>query len=129
MVSCWPNCFCGGCVSIDNDPRLGRLRTSTNERRVKLVADALEEDYHATCEELSRTTEAKLLRKMHKNRSQLLVARPLILHDSARLHIVDVVTRKLRDYRWEVLPRAPYSPAMSPPDFDLFPKLKERMRG
>ena len=30
---------------------------------------------------------------------------------------------------WEVLPHAPYSPDMSPPDFDLYPKLKEPMRG
>ena len=33
----------GGCVSIDNDPRSGRPRTATDERRWKLVADALEE--------------------------------------------------------------------------------------
>ena len=45
---------------IDNDPRPGRLRTSTDERSVKLVADALEEDRHATCEELSRATGAKI---------------------------------------------------------------------
>ena len=35
----------------------------------------------------------------------------------------------LRDYGWEVLPHEPYSPDMSPSDFDLFPKLKETMRG
>ena len=29
---------------------------------------------------------------------------------------------------WEVLPHAPYSPDMSPPDFDLLPKLKQPMR-
>ena len=29
----------------------------------------------------------------------------------------------------EVLPHAPYSPDTSPPDFDLFPKLKEPMCG
>ena len=46
-------------MSIDNDPRPGRLRTSTDERSVKLVADALEEDRGATCEELSRDTGAK----------------------------------------------------------------------
>lgn len=28
-----------------------------------------------------------------------------------------------------MLPHPPYSPDMSPPDFDLFPKLKEPMRG
>ena len=64
---------------------------------------------------------------MHTNRPQLLVAGPLILHDNARPHIEDVVTKKLRDYGWEVLPNARYSPDTSPPDFELFPKLKEHM--
>ena len=32
--------------------------------------------------------------------------------------------QKLGDYGWEVLPHAPYSPDTSPPDLDLFPKLK-----
>ena len=60
MVSCSANHFHGSCVSINND-RPGRLRTSKNERSVKLepVADALEEDSHATCEELSRVMGAK----------------------------------------------------------------------
>ena len=30
-VSRWASSFCGGCVSIDNDPRTGRPRTSTDE--------------------------------------------------------------------------------------------------
>ena len=34
-VSHWANHFCGGCVSIDNDPRSRRPRTSTDERSVK----------------------------------------------------------------------------------------------
>ena len=58
MVSHWANHFCGGCVSIDNDPRPGRRRTSTNERSVKLVADVL--DHRATFEELSRDMGAKI---------------------------------------------------------------------
>ena len=37
--------------------------------------------------------------------------------------------QKLRDCVWEVLPHAPYCPHVSPPYFDLFPKLKEPMRG
>ena len=56
------------------------------------------------------------------------MAGPLILHDNVRPHIA-VVTKKLRDYGWEVLPHAPYNPVMNPPDFSLFPKLKEPMRG
>ena len=70
----------------------------------------------------------KLRRKMHKNWTQLLVAGPITLHDNARPHIADVVTKN-RDCGWDVLPHAPNSPDMSPPDFYLFPKLKELMRG
>ena len=58
-VSRWANRFRGGCVSIDNDPRPGKPRTSTDERSMKLVADALEENRRATCEELYRATGAK----------------------------------------------------------------------
>ena len=80
------------------------------------MADALEE-------------EEKKSRIIHKNRPQLLVAGPFILHDNARQHIAGAVTKTLRDYEWVVLPHAPYSPDVSPPDFDLFPKLKEPMHG
>ena len=66
---------------------------------------------------------------MHNNQPQLLVAWPLIVHDNGRPLIADVVTKILRDYGWEVLPHVPYSPDMSPPDFDLFQKFKEPMRG
>ena len=79
------------------------------------------------CKNVLEPREQNLCRKMHKNRPQLLVAGPLILHDNARPHIADVVTKKLRDYGWDVLPHASYSPDTSPPDFDLFPNLKEPM--
>ena len=98
-------------MSKGNDPIPGRPRISTNERSVKLVADALEKDRRATCEELSRAKGAKT--------SQLLVAGPLILHDNARPHMADVVTKKFGDYGWVMLPHAL---DMSSPDFDLFPK-------
>jgi hypothetical protein len=32
---------------------------------------------------------------------------PLILHDSARTHLGEVVTNLLSKYKWEVLPHAP----------------------
>ena len=83
------------------------------------MADALEEDRRAPCEELIEPREQKPHSKMHKNESHLLVAGSFILHENARPYIADVVTKKLRDYVWEVLPHAPYSP-----DFDLFTKLK-----
>ena len=53
------NRFRGGCVSIDNDRRPGKPRTSTDGRSVRLVADALDENRRAICEGLSRATGAK----------------------------------------------------------------------
>ena len=47
-------------MSIDNDPRPGRLRISIYEGSVKLVADVLEEDSLAICEELSRAMGANI---------------------------------------------------------------------
>ena len=57
----WANRFRDGCVSIDNDPKSGRPRTSRDERSVKIVADALEKNRRASCEELSRATRTKTL--------------------------------------------------------------------
>jgi len=66
----------------------------------------------------------KLRRKMHANRPDLLENGVLILHDKARPTLGKDVRELLDGYSWEVLPHPPYSPEMSPPDFDLFPKLK-----
>jgi transposase len=71
----------------------------------------------------------KLRRKMHANRPDLLENGVLILHDNARPHLGKDVRELLDRYSLEVLPYPPYSPDMSPPDFDLFPKLKINMRG
>ena len=71
----------------------------------------------------------KLRRKMHANRPDLLENGVLILHDNTRSHLGKDVRGLLDGYGWEVLPHPPYSPNMSPPDFDLFPKLKINMRG
>jgi len=71
----------------------------------------------------------KLRCKMHANRPDLLENGVLILHDNARPHIVKAVRELLGRYSWEVLPHPTYSPDMSSPDFDLFPKLKINMRG
>ena len=54
-VSRWADRFRCGCVSIDNDPRPGSPRTSTNERSMKLVADAIEEDRRSIGKEISRS--------------------------------------------------------------------------
>ena len=67
--------------------------------------------------------------KCTKNRPDLLGDGSLILHDNARPHLGKVVTDLVSKYEWDVLSHAPYSPDMSLPDFDLFHKLKEPIRG
>jgi len=48
---------------------------------------------------------------------------------SVRPHLGKDVRELLDRYGRKVLPHPPYSPGMSPPEFDLFPKLKINMRG
>ena len=59
----------------------------------------------------------------------MFAAHVLILHDNARPHASGAVSEILEKYEWQVLSHPPYSPDMSPPDFDLFPKLKKPLRG
>ena len=67
---------------------------------------------------------------LRRKRSELINCTPLILHDNASPHKSKVVKELLAGYGWEVLDHPPpYSPDLSPPDFDLFPKLKEPLRG
>jgi len=48
---------------------------------------------------------------------------------NARPHASGAVSEILEKYGWQVLPHPPYSPDMSPPALDLFPKLKKPLRG
>ena len=48
---------------------------------------------------------------------------------NARPHASGAVSEILENCGWQVLPHPPYSPNMSPPAFDLFPKLKKPLRG
>ena len=123
------NRFRGGSMSTDNDPRPGRPRTTTDERSVKLVADDLEEDRLTTFEELSRATGVKTCQDNAQKPTS--VARGWSSHSPRQCSPTHrgCCSRKLLNYAWELLLHAPYSPHMSPPDFGLFPKLKEPMRG
>ena len=79
--------------------------------------------------EYCRTFLVKYLRPaVRKKRPGLLEATPLILHDNAACHKAERVTSLWTSYGWDVLPHPTYIPDMSPPDFDLFPKLKEPLR-
>jgi len=53
-VSRWATRFREGRVTINDDERPGRPKTSTDERSVKLVEEFLAQDRRATCEEISQ---------------------------------------------------------------------------
>ena len=67
--------------------------------------------------------------KVCRKRQEMTDRTLLILHDNASPHKANVIKELLESYQWEVLDHPPYSPNLSPPDFDLFPKLKEPLRG
>lgn len=53
----------------------------------------------------------------------------ILHHDNAQCHTSHLVRNFLAKNSTTVLPQAPYSPDMSPPDFFLFSKLKRPLRG
>ena len=55
----------------------------------------------------------------------LMVQNPITLHDNARSHTADAATDLLCLWKWEILEHPPYSPDMSPCDYDLFAIVKE----
>lgn len=67
--------------------------------------------------------------RLRKCRTDLKSNGVIILHDNARPHKGVSVVQFFENNGWEILPHPPYSPDMSPPDFDLFPKWKEELRG
>ena len=69
------------------------------------------------------------LRRAIRNKRPELLDNAIILHDNATSHTADIVKTRLQRWRWEVLDHPPYSPDLSPCDFDLIPKLKAPLRG
>ena len=65
---------------------------------------------------------------LRRKRRPLVVQNPIIIHDNARSHTA-AVTELLRCWQWDILEHPPYSPDMSPCDYDLFAKVKGPLRG
>ena len=56
-----------------------------------------------------------------------MVTPPIVLHGNARAHTAGVVSALLNRWGWEVLYHPPpYSPNISPCDYDLIPKMPMR---
>ena len=70
-----------------------------------------------------------LLPAVRLKRPNLLNFHPFMLHDDARSHIPAPVVNLLRRWNWKILEYLPYSPDMSPCDFDLLAKMILHLRG
>lgn len=68
-------------------------------------------------------------RKFEKTNKECWSAEVIILHDNTRPHVVEPVRQLLDRYGWKAIEHPAYSSVMSPCDYDLFPKLKENIRG
>ena len=53
----------------------------------------------------------------------------IILHDNATPHKTICLRDLLQRWRWELLEHPPYSPDLSPCEYDLIPKLKAPLHG
>ena len=83
-ISCWAQRFREGRLSIENDPKSGRPRTSTDDQSVEHVLQILEEDRRMTCEEIAHCAEISrvsayriLTERLHKRR----IAAQWVVHD------------------------------------------------
>jgi len=75
-ISRWAERFRDGRLSIENDPKSGRLQTSTDDQSVERVLQILGEDRRMTCEEtahsagISRASAYRILtERLHKRRN------------------------------------------------------------
>ena len=105
-ISRWAQRFRDGRLSIENDPKSGRPRTSTDEQSVKRVLQILEKDRRMKCEEIahsagiSRASAYRILtERLHK---RLITAR-CVPHDLSekqkcrRLEIAQQLLHRLRE--------------------------------
>lgn len=122
-----------------SSPRPAKFRrTQGNLKQLAIVAydnmGVLVTDYVPVGQTVNGTYYATFLQKklrpaIRKKRPELLKAGVVLLHDNATPHKSEHVTSLVREYNWEIFRHPPYSPDLSPCDFDLFPKLKMPLRG
>jgi len=106
-ISRWAQRFREGRLSIENDPKSGRPRTSTDEQSVERVLQILEEDRRVTCEEIahcagiSRVSAYRILaERLHKRR----IAARWVLHDLSeeqKCRRVEIAQQLLHRFREE----------------------------
>jgi len=91
-----------------------------------ILTHAVPQHKTVTCQYYVDFLEHHLRRALQKKGPHFLGENtPIIPHDNAQLHVTDVVNQLLVRWQRDVLYHPPYSPDISPCDFDLIPKVKE----
>lgn len=133
-VQRWHTKFREGRTSIEDDPRhqqskMKEMMIFAYDKRGVIATDRVPKGTSVTGAYYKNFLQNVLRPKIRKLRPGMLQSGVLILHDNARPHISAPIIELLEKYDWEQLRHPVYSPDLSPPDFDLFPKLKEPLRG
>ena len=106
-ISRWAERFREGRLCIENDPKSGRPRTSTDDQSVERVLQILEEDRRMTCEEIahcagiSRASAYRILtERLHKCR---IAARwvPHDLSEEQKFRCVEIAQQLLHRFHEE----------------------------
>ncbi|PNF28974.1 hypothetical protein B7P43_G15099, partial [Cryptotermes secundus] len=125
-VARWVKAFNEGCQNVADMHRPGHPSVS---EEVHALSALLESDQHHTIRELARETGLAHMTVLHFLKECLgmrKTASRWVLHDLMEAQAVaDVFDR----WGWKVLYHPPYSPGLSPCDFDLIPKMKEPLCG
>jgi len=103
----WAQRFWEGRLSIENDPKSGRPRTSTYDQSVERVLHILEEDRRMTCEEIahsagiSRASAHRILtERLHKRRFATQWV-PQDLSEEQKCRRLEIAQQLLRRFREE----------------------------
>ncbi|PNF34990.1 hypothetical protein B7P43_G14126 [Cryptotermes secundus] len=120
-------------------PRLSKVRQNPSNLKVMVILvydcdgfilrhtvprqQTVSEKYYCS------SSEHNLRPALRKKRRHFLQNPPIILQDNARPHAAQAVADLFARWGWEVLYHPPYSPNLSPCDFDFIPKMKEPFRG
>lgn len=79
--------------------------------------------------ECYQTTLTNLIAKFRQNKHGTLTSGIILLHDNARLHMVNTMKQKLAENGSEVLQQLPYGLDLSPCNFRIYYPLTKDLRG
>jgi len=125
----WYQHFKLGRMSIEDNPKCGQLSTSMDDYHVERVLAVIHQNRLLTVCEVSK--EVRICKRLchriltDKLKMCRVAAKfvPHLLTDALLIH------EFLMKHEATVVPQMPYSPALAPADFFLFPKLKSLLKG